>query len=148
MMSEDENLIVIRQTPDGFQVEGFQQGQTDYAAISIVLLQNCLPPGDDPLDPPVDDPVEDPCGGVFEAVQCVRHVNLRNGPGTDFADVGDLAPGPLFYAVLDSEKFPNALGGEDLWVQIGDDDGDEVWVAVRWMNPRDRRVYVFCEFLE
>lgn len=90
-----------------------------------------------PLPDPDPDPEEIPC-----MVRCIKRVNLRGGPSTDYADVGDVYPGPLVFAVLQYRKFDNG----DAWVQIGEDElGTEYWSAMKWQSPQDGTTYRFFE---
>ena len=55
----------------------------------------------------------------------VVYLNVRAGPGVQYADVGDLAPGQ----VVDSVE----VGGEDIWIKLAPEAGqpEERWCAVQ-----------------
>ena len=52
------------------------------------------------------------------------YLNVRSGPGVQYADLGDLAPGQV---VTSAE-----MGGEDIWIRLAPEAGQpERWLAVQ-----------------
>ena len=96
----DIDTIIIRQKANGsFEAINIDQGDLDVSVITIFLRQ-----GDD--------------GGVPEPVRrarCISRVNIRSGPGTSFADIGDLLAGAVV-EVLEAKTFHDPMR---IWYRIG-----------------------------
>ena len=59
------------------------------------------------------------------------HLNVRTGPGTNYADIGDLVPNTIFQI--------QDVGGSNAWVQIKGGEYDGRWVCVEENSRR------YCE---
>ena len=85
-----------------------QRSRLQLAAFNETYKMNLKPLEDEPTPPPPPPPPPD---GAFEmTVTAPKGLNVRSGPGTEYADIGDLPYGAIVNV--------GSVGGQNAWVEI------------------------------